>query len=118
MGEGITWHPMGTVSRYGDAYTANNLPTADASRQAQVIPEIVATVIWKPGRDNDGNSPVATGSILVEVDRRFFPYGIPRKGDWIECPDQDPGEQILEIGMVADDGGQRIEFWCKLMVTK
>lgn len=116
VGEPCTWIPMARVAVYGDAYTSDNVPKEDPARPR--VPDIIAAVTWKPGTDRDGNSPVATGSILVEIDRRYFPDSLPIRGDHLELPWQLPGERLVSVAKPADDGGSRIEFWCTLVVTK
>lgn len=117
VGEPCTWVPMASVAVYADAYTSENVPREDPARAR--VAGIVAAVTWKPGTDKDGNSPVATGSILVEIDRRFFAgLPLPVRGDHFDLPEQEPGERLVSVARVADDGSERIDFWCTLVVTK
>lgn len=115
--EPAKWLPMLTRAQ-GGAWTTDQNPKPDPSRPVREgLPAIVtwaSTVVdMAPG---SGGSSAATGRLVIDIGMDQFPDGsAPRKGDRLFLAAQKPGERMVEVLKVSDDGSARALYTCQIV---
>lgn len=115
--ETATWFPM-QARPTGGGWTVDQNAKPDLTRPTRTdltcIPTWASTAAdVAPG---SGGSQAATSRLVIDIGMDQFPDGsIPRKGDRLGLPSQKPGERLVEIIRVSDDGSARILFTCQVV---
>jgi len=118
--EPVIWRPMRKKTGVG-TYTVEEGGEPDDERP---IVELEAIVSWRPEGlpvTPGGQGGPGEATVLVDFEAAIFEqedtlaYGKPRMGDRLEMPDQAPGDQLMEIRDVGDDGSRRFYAWCSIV---
>lgn len=128
--DAVVWRPM--VS--GDGFIVQARP--DPSRPVrglrwfdarEIDDALTAILTWAPtglpvAALQPGGGEVSTATLLVDFERASFgrdgwaEHGEPRRGDWIEMPEEkNPDNRLVEIDRVGDDGSARFLCWCNVV---
>jgi hypothetical protein len=114
--EPCNWRPILATQTSG-AYTLSRLPPADPGRP--YTEGLRAIVTWKPNVQDAtpgaGGQAMSTAALMVDMDMSQFEGPRPRKGDHLELPAQNPGERLVEIVRVGDDGSARVLYSCTVV---
>ena len=115
------WRPM--AARQGGLYTrAPGGPEVDPTRP---VKPLRAVITWKldgmipveGGASSTGGGTVSNAQLLVDINEDQFTLGVkPRKGDRFDLPEEpDPGNRLVEVYRIGDDGGVRLLCWCNVV---
>lgn len=119
-GDTVRWRPM--LPKSGGSYTAR--PSGGFPDRARPVRTLTGIMTWAPVglpiEGSAGGGMVANARLLIDFEAALFGgswrrYGTPLAGDWVELPDEPPGETLYEILRLGDDGSARIWCWCVLV---
>ena len=115
LNERVIWRPMVVV---GGPYTGEGREP-DPEREAR---ELDAVVTWRLttaqiGTGGDTPSGLVVADCVVDFDKRVFQdlegnWAYPRKGDLIELLEETPGQNLVMVQGMSDDGAARLHFMC------
>src|SRR5580704_9160727 len=88
--------------------------------------DLPAIVTWAvsglPVEAGSGGGMVGTATLMIDFEIHWFEdedwrrFGVPRRGDRIEMPEErNAANRMVEITRVGDDGSARFYCWCSLV---
>jgi hypothetical protein len=117
----IIWRPM--LPGGGGDFVVIPGGRPDPNRPVRPLPAIVTwAVTGLPVEAGSGGGMVGTATLMIDFEIHWFEddswrrFGVPRRGDRIEMPEErNAANRMAEITRVGDDGSARFYCWCSLV---